>query len=431
MKGVTNTFFSDKTVFSNAINAYIPRVAYVPLASGGKKELPCTLMPGDTVAEGQIIADKAGSNDAAIHSPIPGVLENFVSCLMPDGKQGKAAKIRLSGAFTYLGKKAVKSDWESMPGRQLCRMLAEKGVLNLFATPSSLAAQITALKKQQDRILVVRLYDEDPSQKTDSFIARRYQTEVAEGIAVLVKAANIAGVALLYDKNGVAPDFEEFSSLIHSAEIAFVPVTPRKYFSGTVNEIKEAIRSSSPNTIFTNVAHTDLFVDSATVLNVYRAAVFSLPVMENIVHISGSILNAPGIFSIRNGTLIRNLIEECGGFNHPHSVIVINGVITGMSITALDIPVTKQVKSIRFLDRRELPDQSAHECIRCGNCQTICPNKLEPAVLFAHICGTKIADPEYIASALLCEDCALCNTVCPARLPLSQYISLLKEAVGK
>jgi electron transport complex protein RnfC len=312
---------------------------------------------------------------------------------------------------------------------QLCQMLAEKGVLNLFAEPVSLAEEIAGLKKRQGRILVVRLNDEDPSQKTDSFIAERYQTEIAEGAAVLAKAADIEGVALIYDKNGPVLDREEFSSQINTAEIELVPIVPRRYFAGTVNEIVTAVKHIHAGSVFDGAAYTDLFVDATTLLNVYRAAVFSLPVMEHIVHISGSVIKSPGIFSIRTGTLIRNLIDECDGFVHPSSVVVINGVVTGTSITALDTPVTKQVKSIRFLHRRELPDQHAYECIRCGNCKTICPNHLEPAVFFAHISGIKIADPVYLASAALCENCALCNTVCPSRLPLCQYATLLKEAV--
>jgi electron transport complex protein RnfC len=384
---------------------------------------------GESVTEGQIIAQGGRSNAAAIHSPIPGIVENFVRCRMPDGKQGLAAKIKMSGSFTYLGKPTQKTDWESLTKTQLCRIFAEKGVLNLFSEPVSLAGEIAALKKQQDRILVVRLIDEDPSQKTDSFIARRYQTEIAEGAAILAKAANIEGVALLWDKNGDKPDLEEFSSQIHAAEIASVPVSERHYFAGTAREMVAAVKETRPDSVFARVTHTDLFVDPATLLNVYRSAVFSLPVMDTIVHITGSAINSPGMFSIRNGTLIRDLIEECGGFKRPFTVLVINGVVNGMSITALDTPVTKQVKSIRFLDRREMPDQRAEECIRCGKCKTICPNKLEPAVLFLHISGMRIADPEYIASAALCENCALCNTVCPSRLPLSQYISLLKEAV--
>jgi electron transport complex protein RnfC len=427
MKGVPDTFFSDNTVFSNAINAYIPGTAYVPLSPGGQRE--CSVTPGDAVEEGQIIARGRKSDSAAIHSPIPGIVENFVSCLMPDGKPGLAAKIKLSGAFTYLGKPAEKTDWESLTKTQLRALLAEKGVLNLFAEPVSLAEEIAGLKKKQGRILIVRLNDEDPSQKTDSFIAHKYQTEIAEGAAVLAKAAGIVGVALLYDKNGTVPNREEFSSQIHGAEIGLVPVVPRRYFSGTVNEIVAAVKQIHTGSVFDGAAYTDLFVDATTLLNVYRAAVFSLPVMEHIVHISGSVIKSPGIFSIRTGTLIRNLIEECGGFVRPGPVVVVNGVVTGMSITALDTPITKQVKSIRFLHRRELPDQHAYECIRCGNCKNICPNHLEPAVFFAHISGITIADPAYLASAVLCENCALCNTVCPSRLPLCQYITLLKEAV--
>ncbi|MDR3283978.1 MAG: SLBB domain-containing protein [Treponema sp.] len=429
MKSATETFFADKTVFSEAVNAYLPGTAYVSLAQEGIRKIDCAVTLGDRVEEGQIIAGKNNAHAAAIHAPIPGIIENFVSCLMPDGKAGLAVKIRLSGAFSYLGKSAVKSDWKSLNKRQLYHILAEKGVVNLFSRPVCLAEEMRELKKNKDHILIVRLNDEDSSQQTDSFIARRYQTEIAEGAAILVKAADIAGVVLLYDKNREPPDREEFASQINGAEIISVPVAPRQYLSSTVQAIISTVRQRQAGPVFDAIAHTDLFVDASTLLNVYRAVVFSLPVMENIIHVSGSVIHKPGIFSVRNGTLVRNLVEECGGFNKPYSAVVINGVIAGMSITTLDMPITKQVKSIRFLHRWELPDQSAQECIRCGNCTAICPSQLDPGILFSYVCGIKIVDPAYIASAALCEDCALCNTVCPSRLPLCQYISLLKEAV--
>jgi electron transport complex protein RnfC len=402
---------------------------YVGLCPEYVREVTCSIAEGDTVAEGQIIARGKGANAAAIHSPIPGIVEKFVKCPMPDGKPGLAAKIKLTGEFTHLGKPAQKTDWESLTRMHLLRTFAEKGVLNLFSEPVSLADKIAGMKKTNNRILIVRLFDNDTSQKTDSFIARRYQTEIAEGAAILAKAANIEGVALLYDKNGDKPDFEEFSSQIRASEIAFVPVSFRRYFTLTEREMVSEVRRPRAASVFQEAAHTDLFCDPATLFNVYRSVVFSSPVMDTVVHITGSAIKTPGIFFIRHGTLIGDLIEDCGGFIKPCPVFVINGVVTGMSVTALDTPVTKQVKSIRFLDNWEVSGQRAETCIRCGRCKTICPNKLDPAILFASICGMKIADPEYIASAALCENCSLCNTVCPSRLPLSQYISLLKEAV--
>jgi electron transport complex protein RnfC len=427
MKGLAETFFNDTTIFSEAVNAYLPGTAYVLLSQDGGTDLRSAVSKGDQVEEGQILAGQ--NSAAAIHSPVPGVVEDFVPCLRPDGKTGQAARIRLSGAFSYLGKPAIKTGWETQNKHKLCRILSEKGVLNLFSSPVPLEAEIRSLKKKQGRILVVRLNDQDPSQKTDSFIARQYQREIAEGAAILAKAADIQGVILLYDKNSPPPDREEFASQIHEAEIILEPVTFRQYFSGTLREIVSLVRKTHSDSVFASITLRDLFVDPATLLNVYRAVVFSLPVMESIVQISGSVVNKPGMFSIRNGTLIRQVLEECGGLTNPYSIMIVNGVIAGMSITSLDTPVTKYVKSIRFLHSWELPDQGAHECIRCGNCKAICPSGLEPAVLFSYMCGIKITEPAYIASAALCEDCVLCNTVCPSRLPLCQYISLLKETI--
>jgi electron transport complex protein RnfC len=149
--------------------------------------------------------------------------------------------------------------------------------------------------------------------------------------------------------------------------------------------------------------------------------------MESIVHISGYPVAKPGIFVVRNGLLIADVMEECGGFTRPWALMVVNGVISGTSITSLNTPITKDVQSIRFLQKSELPRETARECIRCGACRTVCPCGLEPVVIMEYILGMESADSGFLEQVILCEDCGLCNAVCPARLPLSQYISRLKK----
>jgi electron transport complex protein RnfC len=150
--------------------------------------------------------------------------------------------------------------------------------------------------------------------------------------------------------------------------------------------------------------------------------------METFVHVSGTCIKTQGIFSIRIGTLIQNIAEECGGFDKQPELIIINGRVLGISVNKLDIPVTKYVKSIRFLQKTDIPDQTQNKCVRCGHCRSMCPALLEPDLLFAHVAGIKPASAKAVLSSVLCTNCALCNACCPARLPLSQFISFLKES---
>jgi electron transport complex protein RnfC len=435
MIGVIDSSLIDSSVFSTSVSAFLPDTAYVAFSQDGMKPLEACVSPGDTVSEGEVIARSKDKTIAAIHAPIPGRVECFAVCHTPNGKKTPAAKIRLSGVFSYLGKPLTISPWNSEKRKKLINMLAEKGIVNTFTRPRSLRREIAELPKKKGCIIAVRLFDNDPSQNTDSFIAAHHASEIMEGAALLAYAVDAAGIVFLYDEEKLPSWRETYASFDYHTAVCFVRITAKKYPSGTTSAITEAVREysaaskkDSNDAVFAAISYQDIFVDSATLLNVYRALVLGIPVLETYIHISGSVIKTPGIFSVRIGTLIQNIIDECGGFIKQPGLVIINGKAAGISINKIAVPVTKYVKSIRFLQKHEIPDQKQCQCIRCGQCRRICPHSLEPDVLFAHASGLKAASDETVLSSILCSDCALCNASCPSRLPLCQFSSFLKES---
>ena len=133
------------------------------------------------------------------------------------------------------------------------------------------------------------------------------------------------------------------------------------------------------------------------------------------------------MLSQSNGKKDKDIIEQLGGFVKEPAMIVINGHISGTSVTNLEVPVTKYVKSVEFLNNQKRTDDHVYSCINCGNCRVACPIHISPDILHNNSINYKLLPETFAASALGCIECGLCNTVCPARLPLSQTISLLKE----
>jgi Na+-translocating ferredoxin:NAD+ oxidoreductase RnfC subunit len=96
----------DSSAYAETTSALIPRWSYVPLSEeGGEPLAPC-------VERGQRLAGAVGCA-APVHSPVPGIVEDFVPCRTPDGQTRKAAKIRLDGTFAYLGRPLAKDDWRA------------------------------------------------------------------------------------------------------------------------------------------------------------------------------------------------------------------------------------------------------------------------------------------------------------------------------
>ena len=433
MKTVSNFVSSEKQPFNKTVRAFIPQYAVIPFEQIKGMTYHCMLKENDTVSEGQIIGvpneNDTGDTGASIHSSIPGKVAKIVTCSLPDGKIGPAAKIRLIGSFSYLGKKQTPVKWESNGADDLCTIFAQKGVINTFIDSYALSTQIKEKRNNKTKFVVIRLFDEDPSRMTDSFIAAQFSDNVIEGVKIIAKASLADGVIFVQAKNDTTA-YDELLKEFKSVPCLCVKVDTQRYPAGFMQNIVQTVKHElrgQKNSPFAAMGTESLFIDTETALSAYEAVVYGIPVVERYVHITGDCLRSAGMFKVRVGTTIESLAEQCGGFKINPAKIIINGMITGYAISSMDTPVTKQVKSIMFIPANQLSDQNFTTCVRCGKCRRICPEGIYPDLMFRHQTGGKPIGSDLIKTAQLCSGCCLCNSVCPARLPLSQTILLQKE----
>lgn len=431
MKTINNFVSSEKQPFAEHVNSFLPQYFIVPFEQMNKEKYKPVVKINDVVQEGQIIAVAEDQNEeklqSVIHSPVPGKIEDIIKCSLPSGKMGTAAKILLNGSFNYLGKKLEIADWKKYTPDTLCDIYSEKGIINTFDIPVSLTKQIRKCQSKKTELVVVRLFDEDPSRMTDSFIAEHYQEEIVLGSFLIAKALRAAGIIyVLPKKTTIKLNYE----LLKGFPYRQFDVNTEKYPSGfkqvLVPFIKNELKDEK-NSIFSNVTMHSLFVDPQTVLSVYEGVFNGKPVLERFIHVTGPCISASGMFKVRIGTTIKSLAQQCGGFKRQPDNVIINGKIIGSAISELDTPITKSVKSVIFDSASEKFIAQFSTCLRCGNCRKICPAGLFPDLMFRHKMGGKPIGKDLVETADLCSMCSLCNSVCLARLPLSQTIALLKD----
>lgn len=412
-----------KDSYKKTINGFIPKEVYIPLNQNLETDGKCLVSIGSHVEEGELLAeykDEKSNFTHPVYSSIPGTVKDIVLHKTPTGKNIETVKILLNGSFKYIGKKLNEVNLKSFSPDGIINDVSKKGILNTFVTdkPEYLAENLLEVSKHKNRLVIVRLFDDDPSRMIDGILTNLYQDKINEGIRLLVKAIDADGVVMVTDNNFEKPEiFNPFD-----IPTFFLKLNSKVYPSSYKKNICTEIRKRAKQAPFNKITKYDLFVDSSTVLEMQQCLKYNTPVLTRYVHVSGDCIPSSGILRVPIGTTFRMLAEQCGGFIKNPCGIIVNGMISGVSAADLDAPVTKYVKSVTFIPKMQCPDQRQTVCVRCGNCRRICPESLSPDILYRSIRNGMTTSAYYLESADLCSDCGLCNSVCPARLPLSQRI---------
>ncbi len=427
MVSVSEFVSEEKYSFDSVTNGYMSKYFFVPVGSEKDELKELTVQKGDEVKEGQVIAKGRFEN---VHSPVPGIVTDIFVGDYGDGKQGLIIKIMLSGAFSITGKKHEKIDWKIYDSSSLSFMLRDAGIQNTFKKAEPIYKQIKEISEKENKILVIRLFDEEPSRSTDSFVTRKFSQKIYGGAAILAKAIEADAIVFTYEKS-FKPDESVLGEYFeYDAKLFFVPIDIKKYPFGTMHDLVSSIKKhkTCKTPLFEKLGAKDFFVDSVTLAAIYDAVVFGKPMIDRYIHVSGACLNVTGIIKLKIGTPLSSVVDQFGGFKEPPARIIINGIVTGVAINGLDVPVSKNIKSIIFLPQNQVKIQHTELCIRCGRCRKICPVNLWPGNIFRAANSGK-EEPDVLKISLLCSECGLCNAVCPSRIPLCQTIALVKEKI--
>lgn len=389
-------------------NAFLPQRAFIPIAFDSKMLPEILVMRGECVKEGQLLARTQGDLPLNIYSSIPGIVYDFPDFSLAGGRKIYTAAVKLEGSFDILGRPSFDHPWRNASPSEIIEVISYAGILNTASLHLSLAYQIKNALKQGSSDVYINLFDKDPSSGADSILFDNFYKETAEGIGIVAKVLNANSLTCIHKlgKSGL-PKLEAISS-------ACEPFCSVKFINTSKNY------PLVQNNYFKNKENPFL-IDIPTALYTYEAVKTGNPITAVYVLITGRAVNESKILKVKIGTPIGSLIEECGGFKVMPEKIILNGLIGGLSIDSLDIPVMHTLKSIHVPAKDGVKKSSTTECINCGLCFSSCPLYLEPKKIVSAIESENL-NSDIVKQIEICSGCSCCSACCPARIPLSAII---------
>jgi electron transport complex protein RnfC len=352
-----------------------------------------------------VIGRADGPLSANVHSSIPGIVRDIRVTALPEGGHAEAVVVALEGSFDRLGRKSERYLWKNMGRNEILATLRDRGVIDTDV-PGYPLFDLLAERRDID-LLVINAVESEPYLRAESCLLKDRATEVMEGVAILNKILTPKRIVLAASRGENSIPAQASDSFI----VEYLSLD-LKYPQDMPGQLLDAIDGARRP-----LAKDATILRPSTAFAVYEAIMLAKPMVERYVSIGGGALKHSAVLKARIGTPIGDLIEECGGFLGPPARLILRGALRGHSVHDLDTPITKTSSAVIALDAEEVGSLRRSPCIRCGRCATVCPELLDPDMLF------RLVERGMISRALAlglksCTSCGACGYICPSRVPL-------------
>ena len=412
--------------------ALAPPVLTLPLRQHVGAEAEPVVAVGERVLKGQLIAKYQGRISASIHASSSGTVVEIGDRSIPSPSGAKAAciVIETDGEDEWIPHAGIGDDPYELSPAQIHEKMLEAGIVGLGGAGFPAAAKMLPGIHHGVRLVILNAAECEPYITCDEALTREYARDVIAGLELLRRAVGAIECVI-----GIENDMPDaISALVQAIEeigetsIDIVRL-PAIYPAGGENQL---IKSLTGLEVPAQGLPLDLGIvcySVGTAVAVYRAMAWGMPLISRIVTITGKAIQQGRNLEVMIGTPIDWLIEQCGGYVEDPERLILGGPMMGFTLPSAALPVTKTTNCIIAAGESEFPGaRAATECIRCGDCVTVCPAKLLPQQLYWYS-RDKNYDGAQEYDIFACIECGCCAYVCPSHIPLVDYYRNAKSAI--
>ncbi len=241
--------------------------------------------------------------------------------------------------------------------------------------------------------LVVSGIDYEPYEETMSYLIKSHTDEILECIDAVIRILGIHKCFFAI-KNNDSDNVKTLVDQIGTYPNISLKLMPDLYPIGQKDIlINELVMEKKKN-------KGVIFLTVEEVFAIYNVLKKKKPITEKLITISGDLIDKPAVMLVKIGTNIGDILTNFFKVKDENFKIVINGLLSGYTISSLNAVITPLTRSIFITSEQNV---KARKCINCGLCVLHCPVK---------------ANPKEKLRMDKCIKCGLCNYICPSKIRL-------------
>jgi len=404
---------------------FTPSRVVLPLSQHTGKPSREIVKKDQLVEAGEEIAESDGFISSNLHASISGKIEKIADCFHPLTVRGRAVFIAGDNKNREW---ADKKDFEvdRLNTDELIEIIKKSGIVGLGGAAFPTYVKLQPPKEVKTEFLLINGCECEPYLASDDILMQKHPFQIIKGIRIIRKILNPERVIIVIEDNKQeALERMRQAALNKSIEVVRVKT---KYPQGAEKQLINTLlnREVPPQGLPFNVGV--VVQNAATCFAIYEAVYRNKPLIERYLTLAGDCIENAGVYLVKCGTLVSDLIEKLGGVKKEIGKIIFGGPMMGITQAGLDVPVLKGTSGVLLLSKEITGDFKEYPCIKCSRCVDVCPMNLLPAKIAQFVKHEKwdLAE-EY--NAVDCIECGSCEYICPSRIPLTQYIRLGKKYV--